>query len=151
MEAGYAVMVRTDENAFVAERYVDFDKSAIDKAIDQFLNGGEYTPLRAVTTFALFPHCGQPWNLFLLESYCRRFSDNFRFEVLSVNSTNAGVIVRKHSRLTYFDIMADAVAKSGISLDEKTVLNFLATSGYTSQRRYAKIVELINQVTALRA
>ena len=117
MEAGYAVMVRTDENAFVAERYVDFDKSAIDKAIDQFVNGGEYTPLRTVTTFALFPHCGQPWNLFLLESYCRRFSDNFRFELLSVNSTNAGVIVHKHSRLTYFDIMADAVGKSGISLD----------------------------------
>lgn len=150
MEAGYAVMVRTDENAFVAERFVDFDKSAIDKAIDQFVNGGEYAPLRTVTTFALFPHCGQPWNLFLLESYCRRFSDNFRFEVLSVNSTNAGVIVRKHSRLTYFDIMADAVAKSGISLDEQTVLNFLATSGYTSQRRYAKIVELIKQATALR-
>jgi hypothetical protein len=151
MEAGYAVMVRTDENAFVAERYVDFDKSAIDKAIDQFVNGCEYTPLRTVTTFALFPHCGQPWNLFLLESYCRRFSDNFRFEVLSVNSTNAGVIVRKHSRLTYFVIMADAVAKSGISLNEQTVLNFLATSGYTSQRRYAKIVELIKQATALRA
>lgn len=151
MEAGYAVMVRTDENAFVSERYVDFDKSAIDKAIDQFMNGGEYTRLRAVTTFALFPHCGQLWSLFLLESYCRRFSDNFRFEVLSVNSTNAGVIVRKHSRLTYFDIMADAVAKSGINLDEKTVLNFLATSGYTSQRRYAKIVELIKEATALRA
>lgn len=151
MEAGYATMVRTDENAFVAERYVDFDKSAVDKAIDQFVNGGEYTPLRAVTTFSIFPHCGQAWNLFLLESYCRRFSDNFRFEVLSVNSTNAGVIVRKHSRLTYFDIIADAVAKSGISLDEKTVLNFLATSGYTSQRRYAKIVELLKQATALRA
>jgi len=151
MEAGYAVMVRTDENAFVAGRYVDFDKSAIDKAIDQFVNGGEYTPLRTVTTFALFPHCGQPWNLFLLESYCRRYSDNFRFEVLSVNSTNAGVIVRKHSRLTYFDIMADAVAKSGISLDKQTVLNFLATSGYTSHRRFAKIVELMKKASALRA
>jgi hypothetical protein len=151
MEAGYAVMVRTDENAFVAEKYIDFDKGAIDNAVDQFVNGGEYVPLRAVTTFALFPHCGQPWNLFLLESYCRRFSDNFRFEVLSVNSTNAGVIVRKHSQLVYFDIMADAVAKSGISLDEKTVFNFLATNGYTSQRRYAKIVELIKQAAALRA
>jgi len=151
MEAGYAVMVRTDVNVFVAERYVDFDKSAIDKAIDQFVNGGEYTPLRTVTTFALFPHCGQPWNLFLLESYCRRFSDNFRFEVLSVNSTNAGVIVHKHSRLTYIDIMADAVAKSGISLDKQTVLNFLAASGYTSHRRFAKIVELMKKASALRA
>lgn len=151
MEAGYIVMVRTDEIGFVAEKYIDFDKGAIDKAIDQFMDGGEYILLQAVTTFALFPDCGQPWNLFLLESYCRRFSDNFRFEALSVNSTNAGVIVRKHSRLTYSVIITDAVAKSGISLDEKTVLNFLAKSGYTSQRRYAKIVELIKQATALRA
>jgi hypothetical protein len=116
MEVGYTVMVRTDENAFVAEKYIDFDKGAIDKAVDQFMNGGEYIPLRAVTTFALFPHCGQPWNLFLLESYCRRFSENFRFEALSVNSTNAGVIVRKHSRLTYPDIITDAVAKSALYL-----------------------------------
>jgi hypothetical protein len=151
MEAGYAVMVRTGENAFVAEKYIDFYKGAIDKAVDQFMNGEEYIPLRAVTTFALFPHCRHPWNLFLLESYCRRFSDYFRFEALSVNSTNAGVIVRKHSRLTYPDIITDAVAKSGIILDEKTVLNFLAISGYTSQRRYSKIVELIKQATALRA
>jgi hypothetical protein len=150
MEAGYAIMVRTDENTFIAEKYVNFDKSAIDNAIDQFMNVGEYKPLQAVTTFALFPYCGQPWNLFLLESYCRRFSDNFRFEVLSVNSTNAGVLVRKHSKLTYFDIMADAIAKSGISLDENTGLNFLAKGGYTSQRRYAKIIELIKRAKELR-
>ena len=150
MEAGFTIMVRTDETIFVADKYVNFDKDAIDKVIDQFMNGNDYTLLRAVTTFALFPYCGQPWNLFLLESYCRRFSDSFRFEVLSVNSTNAGVIVRKNSLLTMFDIMADALARSELNLSIKTSLDFLAASGYISRRRFAKIADLIKHATALR-
>ncbi|NBJ16970.1 MAG: hypothetical protein FNP40_15725 [Dehalobacter sp. 4CP] len=150
MQAGYDVLVRTDENAYVAERYIHFDKAAIDMAIEYFLQGGEYIPLQSVTTFAMLPHCGQAWNLFILESYCRRFSDNFRFECLSVNSKNAGAIVRKKSRLSYADIMADAVAKSDVSLVAQPVLNFLVENGYISVRRYTKVTELINQAKAIR-
>jgi len=150
MQAGYDVLVRIDENTFVAERYIHFDTSAIDTAIEYFLHGGEYIPLQSVTTFAMLPHCGQAWSLFLLESYCRRFSDDFRFECLSVNSRNAGVIVRKKSRLSYADIMADAVAKSEIPLVAQPVLNFLVENGYISARRYTKVTELINQAKAIR-
>lgn len=150
MQAGYDVLVRIDENTFVAERYIHFDTSAIDTAIEYFLHGGEYIPLQSVTTFAMLPHCGQAWNLFLLESYCRRFSDDFRFECLSVNSKNAGVIVRKKSRLSYADIMADAVSKSDIPLVTQPVLNFLVENGYISARRYTKVTELINQAKAIR-
>jgi hypothetical protein len=150
MQAGYDVLVRTDENTFVAERYIDFDTAAIDTAIEYFLHGGEYTPLQSVTTFAMLPHCGQVWNLFLLESYCRRFSDDFRFECLSVNSKNAGVIIRKKSHLSYADIMTDAVAKSDISLVAQSVLNFLVENGYISVRRYTRVTELINQAKAIR-
>lgn len=150
MQAGYDVLVRIDENTFVAERYIHFDTSAIDTAIEYFLHGGEYIPLQSVTTFAMLPHCGQAWSLFLLESYCRRFSDDFRFECLSVNSRNAGVIVRKKSRLSYADIMADAVAKSDIPLVAQPVLNFLVENGYISARRYTKVTELINQAKAIR-
>jgi len=150
MQAGYDVLVRIDENTFVAERYIHFDTSVIDTAIEYFLHGGEYIPLQSVTTFAMLPHCGQAWNLFLLESYCRRFSDDFRFECLSVNSKNAGAIVRKKSRLSYTDIMVDAVAKSDISLATQPVLNFLVENGYISARRYTKVTELINQAKAIR-
>lgn len=150
MQAGYDVLVRTDENVYVADRYIHFDTVAIDAAIEYFLHGGEYTPLKSVTTFAMLPHCGQAWNLFLLESYCRRFSDDFRFECLSVNSKNAGAIVRKKSRLSYADILADAVAKSDVSLIEQPVLNFLVENGYISTRRYTKVTELINQAKAIR-
>ncbi len=150
MKAGYDVLIRIDENTFVAERYVHFDTSAIDMAIEYFFHGGEYVPLQSVTTFAMFPHCGQTWNLFLLESYCRRFSEDFRFECLSVNSKNVGAIVRKKSQLPYVDIMADAVAKSNIPLVEQSILNFLMENGYISGRRYSKVIELINQVKAMR-
>jgi hypothetical protein len=149
MEAGYAVMVRTDKDSYVAEQYVHFDVAAIDDAIDLFVTG-EYLPLRHVTTFAAFPHCGQPWNLFLLKSYCRRFSDRFRFAVLSVNSKNAGTIVRKTSLLTYEDIVADAVAKSGSVLERNAVLDYLFENGYTGVRKYSKLEALTQQAKALR-
>lgn len=150
MQAGYDVLVRIDENIYVAERYIHFDTATIDMAIEYFLHGGEYTTLQSITTFAMFPDCGQAWSLFLLESYCRRFSDDFRFECLSVNNKNVGAIVRKKSRLSYANIMAAAVAKSDISLIAQPVLNFLVENGYIAARRYTKVAELINQAKAIR-
>jgi len=114
------------------------------------VNGGEYIPLRVVTTFALFPHCGQPWNLFLLESYCRRFSDKFRFEVLAVNSKNAGAIVRKSCRLSYVKIMAEAVAKSDIPLEKAAIQEYLCSNGYTGKSTTAKAVEILEMAKAIR-
>jgi len=149
MEAGYSVMVRADKDSYIAEKYVHFDAAEIDGALDHFVTG-EYLPLKSVTTFAAFPHCGQAWNLFLLESYCRRFSDRFRFEVLAVNSKNAGAIVRKSCRLSYAQIMADAVAKSDIPLEKKVIEEFLCSNGYIGRRSYAKTDELIEQVKAIR-
>lgn len=149
MEAGYAVLVRTAKDSFVAERYVCFDIDRIDDALDLFVTG-DYLPLKSVTTFVTFPHCGQVWNLFLLESYCRRFSRRFRFEVLAVNSRNAGAIVRKNYGLTYPEIMADAVAASGVELDKVSVVEFLCSTGYIGKRSYARTEELIEQAKAIR-
>lgn len=149
MEAGYFVMVRADEDSYIAEKYVHFDAAEIDGTLDLFVTG-EYLPLKSVTTFAAFPHCGQAWNLFLLESYCRRFSDRFRFEVLAVNSKNAGAIVRKSCRLSYVQIMADAVAESDIPLEKAAIKDFLCNNGYIGRRSYAKTDELIELARAIR-
>ena len=86
----------------------------------------------------------------MLESYARRFSEHFRFECLSVNSCNAGAIVRKYSNLSYDNVMTDAVAKSGILLVEKDVLNFLCEIGYIARRRYTKVTELISKAKTIR-
>ncbi len=149
MEAGYSVMVRSDEDSYISEKYVHFETSAIDSALDLFVTG-EYLPLKSVTSFAAFPHCGQVWNLFLLESYCRRFSDRFRFEVLSVNSKNAGVIIRKSCRLSYIQIMANEVAESYIPLEKTVIEDFLYNNGYIGRRSYKKINDLIEQAKAIR-
>ncbi len=149
MEAGYAIMIRADEDAFLSEKYVHFNTLEIDVVLDQFL-GSNYLPLRSITTFSLFPDCGQAWNLFLLESYCRRFSERFRFEVLSVNSKNAGVIVRKNYITSYIEIMADAVAVSDIELEKATIEDFLCINGYIGRRSYAKVDELIVMAKAIR-
>lgn len=149
MEAGYSVMVRADEDSYIAEKYVHFDVAEIDGVLDLFVTG-EYLPLKSVTTFAAFPHCGQAWNLFLLESYCRRFSERFRFDTPSVNSRNAGAIIRKSCGLTYVEVMADAVAKSGVPCEEKAVGRFLYENGYTGKSTTAKAVEIIEQAKAIR-
>jgi hypothetical protein len=150
MQAGYAAMVRTGKNSFVADRHVTFDVPAIDAAIEHFLRGGEYTPLQSVVTFAMFPPCGHTWNLFLLESYCRRFSDSFRFICKAVNNRNSGAIVRKTCRLDYIEIMADALAKSGVSFNETAALDYFRENGYFSRKNSENIKEIINRARLLR-
>lgn len=149
MEAGYAVMIRSDEDTFLAEKYVCFNVFEIDNVLEQFVEGN-YLPLRSITTFSVFPDCGQSWNLFLLESYCRRFSERFRFEVLAVNSKNAGVIVRKNCTASYIEIMADAVAVSSITLEKTVIEDFLYNNGYIGKRSYSKTNELIELANAIR-
>jgi hypothetical protein len=144
MEAGYSVLVRIDRDTFVAEKYLNFDSEAIDKAICGFV-AGEYLPLKSFTTFAGFPYCGQAWNPFLLESYCRRFSIEFRFDCPAANSQNAGAVIRKSCGLSYTDIMADAVAKSGVLLSDKETTLFLYESGFIGRNRTAKIAEVIEK------
>jgi len=149
MEAGYAVLVRTAYDTFAAERYVRFDINRIDDVLDLFVTG-DYLPLKGVTTFAAFPHCGQVWNLFLLESFCRKFSSRFHFEVLAVNSRNTGTIVRNSCSLSYIEIMADAVAASDAELEKTNVAEFLYDRGYIGKRSYSKTNELIERAKAIR-
>jgi hypothetical protein len=149
LEAGYEVLIRTTEDAFVAEKYVHFDENRIDATLDIFVTG-QYLPLKSVTTFATFPHCGQVWNLFLLESYCRRFSRKYRFESLTMNSRNVGTIVLKSCGLAYSEIMADAVAASSAELKKTAVVEFLYNHGYIGRRYYAKASELIEKAKTLR-
>lgn len=149
MEAGNTVLVRIDKNTYVADRYVHFNVSIIDEAIGLFVKG-DYLPLKSFTTFGAFPHCGQTWNLFLLESYCRRFSRVFRFDAPSVNSRNAGATIRKSCSMDYMEIMTDAVANADVPLKATAVGKFLYESGYTGRSTTAKVDEIINKAMAIR-
>jgi len=149
MEAGNTVLVRIDKDTYLADKFVHFDADAVDAAIELFIDG-DYLPLKSFTTFGAFPHCGQTWNLFLLESYCRRFSRKFRFDTLSVNSRNAGAIIRKSCDFDYTEIMTDAVARAGVPLKDTAVGKFLYESGFTGRSTTAKVNEIIHKAKAMR-
>jgi hypothetical protein len=149
MEAANTILVRIDKKTYVADRYVHFNTDMIDEAIELFVKG-DYLPLKSFTTFGVFSDCGQEWNLFLLESYCRRFSRKFRFDAPFVNSRNAGVVIRKGCGLNYTEIMIDAVANADIPLKKNVIGKFLYESGYTGRSTTAKADEIIDKVNAIR-
>lgn len=148
MEAGNTILVRIDKDTYVSDKYVYFDSDAVDAAIEMFITNN-YLPLKFFTTFGTFPDCGQTWNLFLLESYCRRFSKKFRFDSLSVNSQNIGVIIRKVFNLKYIDILANAVISVGVPLTNSAVGEFLLNSGYIGRKRTSVLSEVIGKAKAI--
>ena len=149
MKAGYTILVRIDKDIFVADKFVYFNSDAVDAAIELFING-DYLPLKSFTTFWAFPDCGQTWNLFLLESYCRRFSKKFRFDAPSVNSRNAGAVIRKSYTLSYSEIMIDAVVKAAIPMTGSVISRFLFDSGYIGKSTTAKITKIVEEAKAMR-
>ncbi|MCK9390120.1 MAG: hypothetical protein M0Q01_00965 [Syntrophales bacterium] len=149
MEAGNTVLVRIDKNTYVEDRYVHFNADIIDEAIGLFVKR-DYLPLKSFTTFGAFPDCGQTWNLFLLESYCRRFSRKYRFDTPSVNSRNAGAVIRKTCGMDYTEIMTDAVANADVPLKDTAVGKFLYESGYTGRSTTAKVNEILYKAKTMR-
>jgi hypothetical protein len=137
--AGHNTMVRVSRDLFVSDRNVDFDVARIDEAIALYCNGN-FISLQGVADFSLFPYAGYHWNLFLLESYVRRFSHVFKYDVRAVNSANIGAIVRKSYKYNdYDDILAHVLAKSSVSLsDKKAVVDYLFDNGYIGWRNLGK-------------
>jgi hypothetical protein len=149
MEAGNTVLVRIDKENYVVDKYVQFNADLIDEVMELVVKG-DYLPLKAFTTFAAFPDCGQTWNLFLLESYCRRFSRKFRFDTPSVNSRNAGAVIRKSCGMNYIEIMTDAVAHADVPIEDAEVSKFLFDNGYIGRRTTTKVSDIICRANAIR-
>ena len=145
LRAAAKSMIRIEADRYVADRYVDFDVAGTDSAIDEMMVG-EYLPLKNFVTFARFPPCRQPWNVFLLESYCRRFSSKFRFDVPYPNMQCAGTVIRKSCDMNYDELQADAVLRANIELERKAVGQFLYDAGYIGKipidRQLDAIIEL---------
>jgi len=148
-ELGYRYLVRINETEFVSPVHIAFDIKAIDAQLDKLCQG-DYMPLRSATLWAAFPWPGVPWNQWLLESFVRSYSQQFRFDVRSFNSTNTGAIVRKTCPLTYSEIMIDAIANAPIALHEKEAIDFLAECGYINRRRIDNISLFLEEARRLR-
>lgn len=137
--AAHNIMLRVSADLFVKTNKVIFDVERTDEAIALYCPGN-FIPLKNVVDFSLFPYAGFPWNLFLLESFVRKASHLFKYDVRAVNSANIGVIVRKSFTYSgYDDIMAIALAKSSLSLNDKSkVGDYLFDNGYIGWRNLGK-------------
>lgn len=131
----YETMTRVEKNLFVRDSLVTFDVAATDAALTPFVQG-KIISLRNVTSFTDFPSVAPySWNLFLLESFLRKFSQKFSFDSSSFSSLNTGAIFPKSMHFkNYRHVQAAVVAQENIPLDKNSVDNFLVSQGYRVQR-----------------
>lgn len=148
LDVAYSSMIRIDASTFVKEDKVKFSEAEIDKALD-VLVVGDAIGLKEITSFALFPDCNYSWNLFLLESFCRRFSNTFKYMAVTTNSRNAGAIVRKECKFEYHELLAHVLVTKNIDLTEDIVMDYLYDNGFIARHSYKNIKELIELARTL--
>lgn len=138
-------MVRISADIFVSPQKVNFNVKEIDYVLDSMIQD-DFMGMKEIITYVMFPYCNYQWNAFLLESFVRSYSDNYKYISLSSNSKNVGAIVRKTNTESYHDIMVKAVARSYVSADKDKIFDFLINAGYLGKRTYKKINQLIKEV-----
>lgn len=131
LKAVLEVMTRVSQDLFVKDSLVKFDVEGTDKALSTFVQG-KIIPLRAVNSFAAFPPVeNYTWNLYLLESFLRKFSRQFSFYATEINSSLTGAICpRQKSFKDYVEVQAAVIAQENIPLNIEDIDTFLIDNGY---------------------
>lgn len=142
-------MVRVERNHFVAERFVNFSVDEIDTVLTGFFTDS-FKAIRDITTFAMFPLCGQSWNHYLLESFCYKYSRKYSLHVIHFNDKNAGIIAEKDFKKKYSEMLAIALAKTNVELTPDIIGQYLYNAGYMAKRKYAKLGEIAQRASELR-
>lgn len=148
-EAAYDQFVRVEVDKFVADTFVSFDIDTIDKLLEEAIEG-DFTAIRNITTFIMFPNCGYTWTYYLLESFCYRFSKKFRLAIMRFNDKNAGMIVKKDATLTYADMLAIISARSKLELRTDIIGQYLYENGYIARKKTGMIDNIIDKAKIIR-
>ncbi|NCB25667.1 MAG: hypothetical protein EOM62_09380 [Bacteroidia bacterium] len=148
-QALYDDMVRVDRNRFVANRLVNFAIDEIDTVLAGFITDN-FRAIQDVTTFAMFPLCGQSWNHYLLESFCYKYSRKYSLHVIHFNDKNAGIIAEKDFNKKYNEMLAIALARTDVELSLEVIGQYLFNTGYMAKSKYAKLGEIAQQASKLR-
>lgn len=148
-QALYDDMVRVDKNRFVANRLVNFSIDEIDTVLAGFITDN-FRAIRDVTTFAMFPLCGQNWNHYLLESFCYKYSRKYSLHVIHFNDKNAGIIAEKDFNKKYNEMLAIALARTDLELSSEVIGQYLFNMGYMAKSKYAKLGEIAQRASELR-
>ncbi len=148
-DALYSTMVRVDKNRYVAHQYVKFDVEAIDEILSEMIKD-KFLAIKEITSFALFPVCGFPWNHYLLESYCYSYSKQYCLKVIGFNDKNAGIIAENDVTDGYTELLARAAARAKIELSMETVGQYYFETGYMGRRRFADLESIVERAKAIR-
>ena len=148
-QALYDDMVRVDKNRFVANRLVNFSIDEIDTVLAGFVTDN-FCAIRDVTTFAMFPLCGQNWNHYLLESFCYKYSRRYSLHVIHFNDKNAGIIAEKNFNKKYNEMLVIAIARTDVELSPEVIGQYLFNTGYMAKSKYAKLGEIAQRASELR-
>lgn len=148
-DALYNTMVRVDKNRYVAHQYVKFDVDVIDGILSEMIKN-KFLAIKEITSFALFPVCGYPWNHYLLESYCYSYSKRYCLKVVGFNDKNAGIIAENDVTDGYNELLAQAAARAKIELSVETVGQYYFETGYMGKRTFADLESIVKHAQAIR-
>ena len=145
LSVAHEMMIRVEKDLFVEDSLISFDVAGVDEALTSFVQG-KIIPLRGVTSFTGFPPvAGYSWNLFLLESFLRRFSQKYSFDTSAANNANIGAIYPKSMKFEdYLDVQARAVLQEKIPLEKSAVESFLINQGFRAKRLEKTTVRIIS-------
>lgn len=148
-EALYSSMVRRDKEHYVAHQYVKFDVDAIDDVLSEMI-ADRFVAIKEITSFALFPLCGLPWNHYLLESYCYSYSKKFCLKVIGFNDKNAGIIAENDVTDGYNELLSQAAARAKIELSTEAVGQYFFETGYMGKRKFSDLESVVERAKAIR-
>lgn len=148
-QALYESMVRIDVDQFVAPGYVEFPIEEIDRVLSGLISD-HFCAIKEITSFALFPMCGQSWNHYLLESYCYLYSKRYSLYLINFNDKNAGIISEKDFGKSYIEMLAIAAAKTDLELTPETIGAYLFQNGYAAKSKFGQLDEVVAMAKSLR-
>lgn len=128
-------MVRIDHDHYVSDASIQFDVEAVDRAITLFAEN-RIIPISAITSFTSFPEVpGYSWNLYLVESFLRRFSKRFTIDGGPAQmSYVGGICSADRSFENYEDRLAHAVIQDGTVLTEDAIGRYLTERKFILRR-----------------
>lgn len=133
--AASSTMVRIDHDHYVSDASIQFNVDAVDHAISLFV-GNRIIPITAITSYTSFPDVpGYSWNLYLVESFLRRFSKRFTIDGGPAQMSYVGGISSAERHFdSYEDRLAHAIIQDGVTLTEEAIGRYLTDRKYILRR-----------------
>ncbi len=152
LTALYDCLVRVGANKFVSDSSLEFDTPGTDRAIQLIMNGRKFIPIKNIASFSAFPFCGRKWNHYILESFCYRFSGEYRLILPGgrFSSRNIGVIAVKGLDMSYDEILAEALSRERFDLTEEIAGRFLLSNGYSGKSKLTGLPAILRAAQRIR-